>query len=393
MPKQAIVDALTISAQMSADDAQTGNIYINGPIVAYAMPEYFNETGAFSVRKALKAVDGASTLNVYIDSPGGYLDEARTIMREIAEHRASKKNAFVMECASAATLITLPCDKVYIYEGGEVMIHNPVGSATGRPKEIISYGEGLQKLADSIAGMYAERMGKTVEDVQAMMDAETWMTPQEAVECGFAHEVIPIVAGSGVTMLAQRSETQSAAMDRLFGYGKRPKREKVCHMEKTRISAFFTGSDVPENGPASDDGKRKEDEKMPKTMEELKSSFPELYDQIIDEGRRMERERIKALDDIATDDCAQMIHDAKYGDNPRSAEQVAVEILMTSRGRATRDQKQRAPGEEYMDKRRAETNGMRDVRGGSSVDNDPGAHDEDEIKAFAKMSSEYISRM
>ena len=147
MPRMRL-EALTIRAEMSADDNSVGNVYINGPITFWAW-DGFNETDAVGVRKALKAVEDAKVLNVFIDSPGGYLDEAMTMMREISEHKAETKNAYLMECASAATLLALPCHHVAIYEGGEVMIHNPRAHVSGTPKEIINAGEGLQKRADS----------------------------------------------------------------------------------------------------------------------------------------------------------------------------------------------------------------------------------------------------
>lgn len=396
MPKAMRMEPLNIRAEMSANEAGEGNVYINGPIVAYAYPDYFNETNAFSVRKALAAVDEAKTLNIYIDSPGGYLDEAMTIMTEISNHKATQKNAYIMECASAATLATLPCNRVFVYEGGEIMIHNPRSSVSGTPKDIISYGEGLQKRATSIAEMYAKRMGKSVEDVQAMMDAETWMTPQEAVDNGFAHEIIPIVADSGVTMYAGDSEARMAAMDKMFGYTKRPKRENVCRMAKAQTSAHFSGNNAPPSGALSNIDEGKEDEQMPTTIEELMKEAPDLYNQVMRKGAQTERDRLMALDDMAAkvsgETSAQMIRDAKYGENPRTAQEVAVDIVMAG-GLAAQEKKTADPAANYMEKRKQETAKMQQIKGGASEDNDPGADDDAEIEAFAKMSNSFSANM
>lgn len=389
------VGTLNITAEMMNDEPGTGNVYISGPIVAFAYPDYFNETSAFSVRKALAAIDGAETLNVYIDSPGGYLDEAMTIMREIAEHKATKKNAFIMECASAATLATLPCDHVSIYEGGEVMIHNPSAYVSGTPKAIITYGEGLQKRATSVAEMYAKRMGKSVEEVQAMMDNETWMSPQEAVDNGFAHEIIPIVADSGVTMCAGDARMEVA--DRLFGYSKRPKRDNACHMAKAPTSAHFTGNNAPPSGAQSNIDEGKDDVQMPTTIEELMNGNMSLYNEITARGAKAERERIKALDEMAAkvagEESAKMIRDAKYGDNPRTAQEIAVEIVMAGGLMQTPKEPAKNPEQSYMEQRKAETAKMQEIKGGSSKDNDPGADDDDMINAFAKMGNEHIELM
>lgn len=396
MPKNKQFEPLIIRAEMSADEEGIGDIYIKGPIVAYAWPEYYNETDAFSVRKALAGVDDAKVLNIHIDSPGGYLDEAMTIMSEISEHGATQKNAYIMECASAATLLTLPCNNVYIYEGGEVMIHNPRGGAYGTPKQIINYGEGLQKRADSVASLYAKRMGKPVEDIQSMMDAETWMTPQEAVDNGFAHEIIPVVAGSGVMMCAG-DDGHRAMMGKLFGYRNCPKRDNACHMAKTQTSALFTGNNAPTSGAQSNNDEGKDDDQMPTSIDELRKQSPDLYNQVMALGAEQERARLRELDEIAKsidgDEGAQMIHDAKYGETPRTAQDVAVEILKSGSMRKATAQPKANPGQSYLQKRKAETAQMQDVKGGASADNDPGADDDADIDAFAEMSNQHIARM
>lgn len=392
MPRMRL-EALSIRAEMSADDNSVGNVYINGPITFWAW-EGFNETDAVSVRKALKAVENATTLNVYIDSPGGYLDEAMTMMREISEHKADTKNAYLMECASAATLLALPCHHVSIYEGGEVMIHNPRAHVSGTPKEIIHAGEGLQKRADSVAELYSHRMNKSVQEIQAMMDAETWMTPSEALDCGFAHEIIPIVPGSGVTMCAGDEKARRARMGKLLGYSGQGRDGGCCHMDNTQTSAHLgTGNGAAPSAANSNRGNNRKDEaKM--TMEELKKESPELYQQIFDagrmEGERAERARMQALDDLYSEEHAQMIHDAKYGENPGTAEKVAVQIVMSQRGKQAQ---QMNAGQSYLNKRKTEAGQMAKVEGGAAQDNNPEADDEKEIAAFAKMAAQYAGMM
>ncbi len=105
------LEKLTVRAQMSAEDESVGNVFISGPITSWAWDD-FNETDSLQVRRELEKVADAQTLNLFIDSPGGYLDEGMTMMRLIKEHKAAKKHAYCMECASAATLLCIPCDTV-----------------------------------------------------------------------------------------------------------------------------------------------------------------------------------------------------------------------------------------------------------------------------------------
>lgn len=130
------------------------------------------------------------------------------------------------------------------------------------------------------------------------------------------------------------------------------------------------------------------------TMEELKEKSPDLYNQIFAagrmEGEQAERARMKALDDLYSEEHAEMINAAKYGDKPGTAESVAVQIVMAQRSGAA--QKKNA-GQAYLDKRKGEAGQMNKVEGGADKDNDPGADDKREIENFAKMAGQYLDVM
>ena len=318
------LEKLTFRAQMSADGANVGNVYISGPITNWAWDD-FNETDSVQVRRELEKVADAQTLNIYIDSPGGYLDEGMTMMRLIKEHKASRKNAYCMECASAATLLCIPCDTVTAYEGGEFLFHMPRGGMSGTPKEIISYGEGLQKRAQSVAELYSARMpGKTVEDILAMMEDETWMTPREAMECGFVNAIEKIAPEGGTTMSAKRTPEDEALLAKLIGYKPR--------MAKPTPPELRKGESAPTSGAESNKNK---EEKGHMTLEELKKDAPELVEEIMqagrDEGILQERARMKALDAIGDEDSRAIIEEAKYGDTPMTAPEATMKLFRIQR--------------------------------------------------------------
>lgn len=363
----------------SMGDDDTGEVHIYGYIVSWAWPEW-NETSAKMVRDALNAVKDARVLNVYVDSPGGYLDEGMSIMQEIGKHGAATKNAYLGECCSAATLPPLACDNIYAYEGSEIMIHNPRASVSGTPKEIIGYGEGLLKRAASVAELYQKRMsGKTLDEVQAMMDAETWFTPQEAVDIGFCNGVIEVVPGSGVTMC--REETDAYDMRRaaeMFGYTRAP----AMSNPHAHADDKGKGSNAPNGAIFKESGTQKDDQegKTIMTLDELKKSAPEVYAEAVNAGVTMERARLRELDEIDSPEHAEMIRDAKYGEHEEAmtARDVAFAIMK---------EKPKKSGGSYLEKRKQETQAMAKVRVGASGDND--ADDEKELKAFAKMADSW----
>ena len=318
----------------------------------------------------LEKVADAQTLNIYIDSPGGYLDEGMTMMRLIKEHKASRKNAYCMECASAATLLCIPCDTVTAYEGGEFLFHMPRGGMSGTPKEIISYGEGLQKRAQSVAELYSARMpGKTVEDILAMMEDETWMTPREAMECGFVNAIEKIAPESGATMSERRTPEDEELLARLIGY--KPRRAKPTTTELKK------GENAPTSGAMRNKNK---EEKGHMTLEELKKDAPELVEEIMqagrDEGILKERARMKALDAIGDEDSRAIIEEAKYGDKPMTAPEAAMAILTQMRGKPKSEEKK---SESYMAIRHRETAQMNRVEAGAAEDND-----EKDVRAMAQ---------
>ena len=363
------LEKLTFRAQMSADEANVGNVYISGPITSWAWDD-FNETDSMQVRRELEKVADAQTLNIYIDSPGGYLDEGMTMMRLIKEHKASRKNAYCMECASAATLLCIPCDTVTAYEGGEFLFHMPRGGMSGTPKEIISYGEGLQKRAQSVAELYSARMpGKTVEDILAMMEDETWMTPREAMECGFVNAIEKIAPENGATMSERRTPEDEELLARLIGY--KPRRAKPTTSELKK------GENAPTSGAMRNKNK---EEKGHMTLEELKKDAPELVEEIMqagrDEGILQERARMKALDAIGDEDSRAIIEEAKYGDTPMTAPEAAMAILTQMRGKPKNEEKK---SESYMAIRHRETAQMNRVEAGAAEDND-----EKDVRAMAQ---------
>lgn len=127
-----------------------------------------------------------------INSPGGDVFEARAMMAAIAEHPAKFTAKIDGLCASAATLLTLPCDSVEIVEGGFYMIHNAWTVAMGDEDDMRATADLLAKVDGVIASGYASKTGKASDEIEAMMDAETWLEAQEAVDAGFANRVIPL---------------------------------------------------------------------------------------------------------------------------------------------------------------------------------------------------------
>lgn len=150
---------------------------------------YFG-VNAQSVAEAINNAQGADTLHVYINSPGGDVFEGRAIMAALRRFDGKTVAHIDSLCASAATSIALACDRVEMSEGAMFMIHNANGFAYGDKADMREAADLLEKIELSIVGDYTAKTGKSAEEIIAMMDAETWMSAQEALDSGFIDAVV-----------------------------------------------------------------------------------------------------------------------------------------------------------------------------------------------------------
>jgi ATP-dependent Clp protease protease subunit len=153
-----------------------------------AEAEWFGGVAPESFVKALRAID-AKTINLRINSPGGSVFAARAIEQALRDHPAKVIAHIDGLAASAATFIAMAADEVVMGKGALFMIHKAWTGMYGNADDMRAEADLLDKIDGTLAGTYAERTGKTADEVAAWMAAETWFTADEAVEAGFADRV------------------------------------------------------------------------------------------------------------------------------------------------------------------------------------------------------------
>ncbi|WP_290646429.1 head maturation protease, ClpP-related [Aquabacterium sp.] len=167
------------------DAASEATLYI------YDVIDPYWGIGAESVVKEIAALDPSVTLNVRINSPGGDVFDGRAMASAIRGHKG-KTIAYVDGlAASAATTIAAACGEVVMGEGSFFMIHNSWSIVWGNKADMTDMAGLLGKIDQAIAGDYVNtnRKGKTLADMVAWMDAETWFSAEEAVSNGFADRI------------------------------------------------------------------------------------------------------------------------------------------------------------------------------------------------------------
>lgn len=163
--------------------------------------DYYFEDGFTSqdVVLALAGIEDASPLDVHINSGGGVASEGAAI-HALLSARSGETNIVVEGiAASAASLIAMAGETVTMSAGAVMMIHDPAGFTFGNSSDHSKTIEALEALATAYSRVYAAKSGKTPEECREIMKAERWLTPEEAVEEGFADETtetkaVPVAA-------------------------------------------------------------------------------------------------------------------------------------------------------------------------------------------------------
>jgi ATP-dependent Clp protease, protease subunit len=162
-----------------ADSTDTGaHIYV------YDVIDAWWGASAAALIEALAGV-GDRLVHLHINSPGGDVFEARAMASAIVAHPGQVITHIDGLAASAATYLALAGNEVRMTEGGLFMVHNSWTLAYGNKAELRSTADLLDKIDSTILADYAKRTGAGADQVRAWMDAETWFTPQEALDAKF----------------------------------------------------------------------------------------------------------------------------------------------------------------------------------------------------------------
>lgn len=194
--------------------------------------ESFFESGVTdkSVRDELKKFKDTEPLTVRINSPGGSVSHAVAIKTMLDQWKGPVYVQIDGLAASAASFIAMAGQQSSIAEGSLLMIHHPWTMAVGNATDMRKTADVLDKLGSSLQRAYEKRTGKSADEIAAMMEAETWLTADEAVEMGFVSEKIEVEAAAFTIPTAmgfkhppeqapkvepkQRAENSIAAMQR-----------------------------------------------------------------------------------------------------------------------------------------------------------------------------------
>lgn len=171
----------------AADSLKVGELVLYGPISSTSW--WDDEVTPKQFADDLKALGDIDELRVYINSGGGDVFAGQAIYSMLRRHSARKIVYVDGLAASIASVIAMAGDKVTMPRNAMMMIHNPWSWGYGNAEEFRKMADDLDKIRESLIATYEDKTGQAREKIIELMDAETWMTAEEAVELGFADEV------------------------------------------------------------------------------------------------------------------------------------------------------------------------------------------------------------
>lgn len=151
------------------------------------------DMSAFSPKELRQTIQDHGTyepLDIEINSPGGYVNAGTEIYTMLLTHKGEVNITIGSQAASIASVIAMAGKRVSISPAGKMMIHNVSGQGGGDYRDMADYSDFLFKNNEMLANTYVLKTGKPKQELLDMMNAETWMNADEALENGFVDEIL-----------------------------------------------------------------------------------------------------------------------------------------------------------------------------------------------------------
>lgn len=151
-------------------------------------PEWAGMISDSAVIRALEEMSAAKKIHVRLNSPGGDYFMGVSIANALRRHNAKIIVHVDALAASAASVIAMGGDRVIMHPGSLLMVHRAWTIAMGNAADMSKAAETLGKVDDNLIDVYHKRTGLDKAKLRALVEAETWMSGDEAVQYGFADE-------------------------------------------------------------------------------------------------------------------------------------------------------------------------------------------------------------
>ena len=270
--------------------------------------------------EVMQALDGlkAKTLHIHLNSYGGDAGVSNTIHNKLRElsrdgtHLTCTVDGVAM---SGGSLIMCACDTVRVNPASLIMIHKCWSTVVGayNADELRDLARTQDAWDAAQIEIYQRKTGLSKTVLDHMMSDTTYMTGREAVEKGFADELLEDAKAPAIAASADRRT--------LYVNGRAMRIPGIAPDTIPTVSAPPAVSDITPDEPAKGG--------TPMTLEELRAQYPEMVAEVeagarasgAAEAAQAERDRLSAIDEVAGLFSADLVRDAKY-DHPCTAQEL-----------------------------------------------------------------------
>ncbi len=140
----------------------------------------------------LESEDSGKDINLYINSPGGVVTAALSILDTMRYVKCDVSTLCIGQACSAGSLLLSSGtrEKRFILPNARVMIHQPSGGAQGQATDIEIHAREILNIRERLNAIYAENTGQPIEVINNSMERDRFMSAEEALEFGIVDKVV-----------------------------------------------------------------------------------------------------------------------------------------------------------------------------------------------------------
>lgn len=178
-----------------------------------------SDMGVFKLSRELENLQGVSQLNVNINSYGGEVAEGIAIYNALRRFNGRVVTRCDGMACSIASVIFMAGEERIMYASSMLMIHNASSMCWGTAQDMRKAADDVDKITTMSKAAYMERVGISEKELSDLMDAETWISPSEALNWGFAtaietrEETSPTQSARGALMELVQTALQAKAKE------------------------------------------------------------------------------------------------------------------------------------------------------------------------------------
>lgn len=289
-------------------------------------------------------------IDIQISSPGGFVFDGIEIYNMIRDYKRDNPGAQITitlkgEAASMASYIAMnPAADMIIAEDNAVfMIHNPWDFSAGDYRAMEKSAELLRGIGSILVKAYSDRSGKTLEEIQALMDSESFFFGEEIKAAGFVDEII----GAPAEEKTEKEQAVAASRIKIAALQDKMRKSEQAKADILKVAALIkhehhaqneltiSGAAAPKN---NNGGATMADEKNlisadDVTMDWLEANKPDIITAIKNAATEEEKTRQQEIDETEenTDDDSEeakaLFKAARYGKEPMGSGEVAKKLF------------------------------------------------------------------